>query len=413
MKIEKTSFWFTLSKNVYVSFNSPEQLLLYNTINGNSLIVTDKKCIGLINKVYEPINLGVIDAAEVEIDQEMFDFIDKSIKLGIGLKTEKKDKTPKPINLLPILNLQNDIEKLKNSGEDYLIGDHITVYLNSLSIYINLSCKQNCDHCNGYYKQTLFCTSSKNIQNLSLDIIEDILSQASYTPINRINILGGDIMLYPYWNDLINLLKNQPYDFHLYFNLKNLTNFDNILNIPFHKEILVNGPFDTKALEKLISLTEFRSDFTFNFIVENETNYNTISDIINSHQELNYEFIPFYNGINLEFLKKNVFIDENDILSDLIEMRSIFRNQKLNANFFGHLNILPNGQVKSNMNVEAIGNFPEKSLLELIYEELNRNTMWRKIRDGSKCSKCRFRYLCPPPANLEIVLDKQNLCVVN
>ena len=30
-------------------------------------------------------------------------------------------------------------------------------------------------------------------------------------------------------------------------------------------------------------------------------------------------------------------MEESDILSDLIEMRIIFRNQKLNANFFGQL----------------------------------------------------------------------------
>jgi pseudo-rSAM protein len=133
-------------------------------------------------------------------------------------------------------------------------------------------------------------------------------------------------------------------------------------------------------------------------------------EIVNEHQQLKYELIPFYNGSNIEFLKSNVYLDERDIVSDLIEMRIIFRNQKLNANFFGHLTFLPDGQVRANMNTQPIGYFPDKSILELIYEELTRNTMWRKTRNGSSCSTCMYRFLCPPPSNLEMVLGKQNLC---
>ena len=54
--------------------------------------------------------------------------------------------------------------------------------------------------------------------------------------------------------------------------------------------------------------------------------------------------------------------------------------------------------------------FPYKSILELTYEELIQNTIWRKVRDGDTCTTCMYRFLCPPPGNLETVLDKQNLC---
>lgn len=89
MKIENTRIWFTLSKDVYVSFNSPEQLLLYNTSNGQSLIVSNSKCIELIKKIYEPSNLGVIDLENIELDKDISEFLVNSISLGIGLKTDK------------------------------------------------------------------------------------------------------------------------------------------------------------------------------------------------------------------------------------------------------------------------------------------------------------------------------------
>lgn len=219
MKIEETRFWFTLSKDVYVSFNSPVQLLLYNTSNGQSIIVSYSNCIELVNNIYEPSNLGVIDTENLNLDQEMLDFLDKSIKLGIGLKTEKFESSKKPINLLPILNLQNDIEKLKHNKEDHLIGDHISDYLTSLSIFINTDCRQSCAYCGNYFKQTLFCTKSAESMSIPFETLEDIFLQAASTQVSRINILGGDITLYPQWERLLALLENQSYDFHLWFNL--------------------------------------------------------------------------------------------------------------------------------------------------------------------------------------------------
>lgn len=310
------------------------------------------------------------------------------------------------------MNLQNDIEKLKLNGEDHLIGDHISDYLTSLSIFINTDCKQNCEYCGIFYKQTLFCTKSTEHHFIELETLEEIFLQSAATQVSKINILGGDITLYPQWDSLLDLLEKQPFDFHLWFNLINLTDFEYLINIPFHKEILVNRLINKELLQKLISLVEARNDFTFNFIIENEAMYKTILDTLNEHQQLKYEFIPFYNGSNIEFLKSNVFLDESDILSDRIEMRIIFRNQKLNANLFGHLTFLPDGQVRANLNTQPIGYFPDKSILELIYEELICNTMWRKIRNGDACSTCIYRFLCPPPGNLEIVLGKQNLCHV-
>jgi pseudo-rSAM protein len=413
MEIEETQIWFTLSKDVYVSFNSPDQLLLYNTSNGKSLIVSNSNSIVLVNNIYKPSNLGVIDIENLILDQEMLDFLDRSIELGIGLKTEKSASPKKPINLLPILNLQNDIEKLKHNSEDHLIGDHIADYLTSLSIFINTDCRQSCECCGNYFKQTLFCTKSVESSSIPIESLENFFLQSASTQVSKINILGGDITLYPQWDSLLDLLKKQQYDFHLWFNLINLTDFDYLLTLPFHKEILIAFPFNEADLRSLIYLVEVRNDFTFNFIIENEAMYEIITDLVNKQKQLKYEFIPFYNGNNIEFLKSNVFIDESDILSDLIEMRSIFRNQKLNANFFGHLTFLPDGQVKANMNTQMIGYFPDNSILELIYEELTCNTMWRNTRNGNSCSTCMYRYLCPPPGNLEMVLGKQDLCHVH
>ncbi|NLK15447.1 MAG: TIGR04150 pseudo-rSAM protein [Bacteroidales bacterium] len=410
MEIKKKEIWFTLSKDVYISFNSPEKLLLYNTSNGKFLVVTNSKCIELINKVYEPSNLGVVDIETIELDSNILDFLDKATSSGIGLTTKKSVCPNKPINLLPILNLQNDIEKLKLNGKEHLMGHYIADYLTSLNIFITTDCKQNCEYCDSYFKQTLFCTKSTEQQYIKIETLQKIFSQSASTNVNKINILGGNIMLYPQWDMLIDLLKKQSFDFHLWINLVNITDYSFFTNIPFHKEILVNCPVDIERLKKIISFAETQNDVTFNFIIENENVYEGVVNLIDEYKHLKYKLIPFYNGSNIDFFKTNVFMEESDILSDLIEMRIIFRNQKLNANFFGQLTFLVDGQVRANMNTLPIGYFPDKSILELTYEELIQNTIWRKVRDGDTCTTCMYRFLCPPPGNLETVLDKQNLC---
>jgi len=91
-------------------------------------------------------------------------------------------------------------------------------------------------------------------------------------------------------------------------------------------------------------------------------------------------------------------------------MREIFRNQKLNSNFFGILHILPDGSVKANMNAETLGNIKRDTVLDLIYKELIDNTAWRKVRNERPCTDCIYHFICPAPSNYEKAIGRQNLC---
>ncbi len=410
MRIEK-SYWFTLSKFVYVSFNSKAPMLLYNTQNGESIVVTKSTCMDIVNKVYEPMNLGVVEIEPANIEKDVLDFIEEAIDLEIGKRLGKSISSTKPINLLPILNLQNDVEKLISNGETHLIGDHISNYLTSLSFYITNDCNEKCKNCSGIFRQTTFCTKAINGNHLSLDRIKSVLDQSAATQLKKINVMGGDISLYPKWNELLDLLKQYSMDCHFWFHFLHLHNLD-LEGIPGHKEILVSYPFDKGLLEEALSKFENRQDFTFHFLIESNQVFEAVNDLLCQYDQLNYNLVPYYNGENIDFINQNVFLDETDILSEKIEMRKIFCNQKLNSNFFGSLYVFPDGAVKSSSNTPKIGRFPDNSLLELIYNELIRNTVWRKVRSGEKCDACMYRFLCPPPGNLEFVLEKQDLCHV-
>ena len=74
---------------------------------------------------------------------------------------------------------------------------------------------------------------------------------------------------------------------------------------------------------------------------------------------------------------------------------------------------MPDGSVKANMNSTVLGNINANSLLEIIYLELHKNTVWRKIRDEEPCNGCLYQFLCPAPSNYEMVISKPNLCNIS
>ena len=412
MNSANSTFWFTLSKHTYVSFNSQSPLLLYNTYNGKTLVVHNSNCLEIVQNVYEPSNLGVIEINPEKLGEQVYDFIEKSVALGIGIKMEKTISTNKPINLLPILNLQNDVEKLISTGETHLIGDHISGYLTSLTLYITNHCKQNCVHCGEYLKQTYFCTKKLNGNFLPLETVKTLLEQTESTQLKKVNFLGGDLALYPQWKDIFCVLNQYSYDYHFWFHLNNVSGV-NLDDFPGRKEILVAYPFEEESFNKCAKEFSNRNDVTFHFLIDNEKTFTYFNELSEHLGHLNFEFIPFYNSENIDFLTQNVFLDEKDILSETLEMRKIFCNQKLNSNFFGSLTVFPDGSVKVNPNAPVIGKLPDNSLLELIYKELTSNTAWRKVRGEGKCNSCMYRFLCPPPGNLESILRREDLCHVN
>ena len=91
-------------------------------------------------------------------------------------------------------------------------------------------------------------------------------------------------------------------------------------------------------------------------------------------------------------------------------MREIFKNQKLNSNFFGGLYVLPDGVVKADMNAPAIGNIQRDNILGIMQNELISNTAWRLVRDSHPCDKCIYQFICPPLSNYEEEIGQINLC---
>jgi uncharacterized protein len=177
-----------------------------------------------------------------------------------------------------------------------------------------------------------------------------------------------------------------------------------------HKEILITFPLQRNETEDVIRKYQQIQNVKFHFFIEDEVQYRAVNEFIDRFDLENINIVPIYTGKNDSFFTDNIFLEKEDIFSSIIDLRQIFRNQKLNSNDFGFLTVLPNGDVKANINREKLGNVYENPILELLYKELIENTAWRKIRNQGVCKSCLYQFLCPSPSNYEIVIGKPNLC---
>lgn len=404
-------YWFYLSPDVYVAEVFEEaKLLLYHTCTGGKLEVEHQSCILLIREVYKPGNLGVIKLPILKSDNtELIAFIKTIVKLEMGRVIAIDDEKQKPINLLPILSLSKDVDKLKNKNDFSLIIPDLISYLSELNIYINGKCTHECSACSKYYKQVKSCFKSHMDNELHPSVLQKALNQLTFSRVKRINILGGNIFKYTYWDNLTLLMNEFEFDFHLWVNCLNFPSQGTRFlpnNIVY--EILVTFPIQISSLHTVFR--EYGTRSKFHFLIENEEQYGIAVNLIERIGIKEFSVTPIYTGNNIDFFSENVFLEKEDIFSSVISMREIFRNQKLNANNFGSLTILSNGSIKANINTKTIGNIYQDTILELIYNEMVDNSAWRVIRDNDICKSCLYQFLCPPPSNYEMVIGKPNLC---
>lgn len=379
-------YWFYLKKQVYVEFK-PKQVLLYDTDNGGMLLVTDGKMRVLLEEVCNPDNLGSIpvDEAlcqEAGIREGLQEIADR--QMGGLLKQE--EGRGKPIALRPLLNLNKDFEKLadKPDADIYLKRD-IGKYLLNLHI----------------------CLNSEDGQTKELDkaTLEAVLAQVAYLPLQTIHFLGGDIYRYSHLDLLKRMSHRQEWHFHTHY-----ANYcpDDFINSQC-LEMTVTFPCDDSRLQYVWQEVKSRR-VKVHFILASLQEWEQAMRYVDELSIGDYELHPFYTGQNLGFFEEYVFIDLEDLQARPLSIHEIFRNQKMNANFFGNLYVEPTGEVKASRNTTPLGHIGEQSLLDLIYQELRENTAWRRVRNSTPCKDCIYQYLSPPLSEYEQALGRDNLC---
>lgn len=403
-------YWFFLESHIYVSIKS-NAMLLYDTHTGKNLYIESAEAIQLVNKIYEDENLGSIELGPSDMAApEIHGFVNMVVVNNMGELLNQHEHSIKPVILLPILSLNFDVEKFKDKENvDLFLARDISKYLLDVNIVLNGSCLQQCQHCQSYFKQFFCCSKEKPFESLSRDSLENLLQQISYFPVRTINVTGGDI--YHYQNLELFNTSNKDDEKVINFYVHYLNYQDNPYIDSQNIHLIINAPVNTDKLHVIFSLTKEKK-VKYHLIVEDEEQYGELESAMAVLGIEEFEVHPYYNKHNIRFFEKNVYLSKGDIVANLIPMREIFRNQKLNANSFGSLYILPNGEIKANLNEETIGNMDKDRIIDVINHEMIRNTAWRQVRSSGPCNNCVYQYLCPPLSNYERVLRRQNLCHV-
>lgn len=381
-----------------------DQILYFNTLSKDVTVVKInafnlKK---LPNNSNRLVGTNETDFLELKLiieelrDKFMIDYIDEK-------KCEKYPFITAPkINFSTGVNFQDFI--LNRTIQDSISQ------VNEISLFINDLCKEECDICQKAFKQFNCCTRGNTNRILEIEKIKEIFNQLKNAPLLNVNILGGNVFLHPQISDILNYLNTIKLPYSIFVHYKNLDYlYPLISKINGNINILISNDTDKGILNKLIKYYNTKK-INLNFIIESEVEYNYAQKLCKEiNKELTYR--PFYNGNNMGFFEKNVFLDESDFKCQNIEYKDILINEIINKNHYGQIIIDSNGNVRGGVNDKAIGNIYKTSLGKMIFEKFEDIESWFiKRNEVEKCKQCIYNMICPPISNYEKALKRNNLC---
>ena len=122
------TYWFGILPHVYY-VKKGVRILLYNTQNGSYIVSSDADVIALTEEMHLKNNLGIIELTQCQLQHSTIaTFVQESKEKNICKLQERMPNSPKPVQLMPILNLQRDVEKLKQD-KNRSVGEGIMDYL--------------------------------------------------------------------------------------------------------------------------------------------------------------------------------------------------------------------------------------------------------------------------------------------
>lgn len=385
----------------------------YNTLDGSKLIFDEPIIIGLTQRLLNVNELYSIAITNEEVSKEpLRSHIQQLRKYFMADIVNADSYSKKPATLVPRCKIVHDFEKF--TTDQFIVPVNQLIYLSTLNLFLNYS-TDNVALFNKNNLQFLAPIGGKSEYMLSLSEIKLIVEQAKNSGLTKLNIIIGNLSDLNKISEIINYLNTIPVlkSYYIMANdfLNNKTLFEKINN-DYNDLHLIIDCLNTVNEGFLHSLTDSQIQNTeFEFVVRSNEEYKLCDEFIFKHCIPKFSFAPYFIKSNIDFFKENIFIDEDALFSEIHTMKSIFIKQKINTNFFGTLNILPEGDIYSNLLGLKHGNIRMNQLHEVIESELTIGTTWRNTRHKVEpCKNCVNNVFCPPISNYELVLNKYNLC---
>jgi pseudo-rSAM protein len=420
MELEKQN-WLTIEPYCYIA-TKEKKAIIYNTFSKKSIVVENSEIIKLLVQLNKPENGRVVIVEKDKFgNEEIIKFVACIKDNFMGDIVETTNTTTRPFQLIAYPFFEKSIDKIKRESDfSYYFSLDINQFINEIFFYINSTCGINCSYCNAIYKQTEFCsTFNQEANEIGFQYIERFLKELFVTKNVKVNIAGGDIFQYSDFNRLLNLLYENctriSFCSH-YLNFPSVLNYQQKLNRIANIEfvLLVNFPLLEEEFAHTIKIIKkLKYEYRVKFVIASENEFNQAERLKTKYNITNFEMAPYYTGKNHCFLEESVCLTEKDLESNSLEMRDIFLNMSVNSLDFGKLIVDPQGFVYGNVNFDEIGSIKKSNPFDLIRTEIREGETWRRTRDSYPCNDCVYQYLCPPPSNLEIAMNKKTICLKN
>lgn len=416
-KQKQKKYWFILDNYVHVSVKR-NGVMFYNSLTGKILEYNGSEAVlKLVKRLHSPKNLLVTRITGKELlNPEISQLVSDLRGYFMGDLIDASLTKIKPLQMMPYAKVHKDVEVIRKTPARS-VGEHMMKYLVEISLYINSACSQDCAICGSAYKQFFCCTRTKyGKEELNIQSLKDLFRQVQGAPLVRLNILGGDIFKFSKLGELLAILKTFSLKKVFYTHYLNLLQQeDKFALFPADSSsfsILVTFPVEEnqwKASMELIRAQDIKAEFLF--IVGSEKDVTRAEELITSFGLDVYSFHPFFNGNNLDFFERNIFLDKEDLQEAKPTDKDIHARQLVNPFHFGRLTVLSNGHIHANINTSRLGTLEKNSMHEAVYKEMYRGKNWRRIRKRTApCKSCIFSALCPPLSNYEYVIGRNNLC---
>ncbi len=416
-------YWLFFHPYVYLSVKK-SRAILYNTLNHNLLeYESGSPVYSLIKRLNSDSSLYVIRLKGTEITGAVGQFVKILREQFFGDTVDTTLSEKKPVQLKPVLNLQKTMEGITIDGEKSksLYLDETPDYLNEVTLYLNNNCLQSCSLCRDRdaFKQFPCCNKNNGgNKQLAVDDVKTLLTQAGKSNLHKLNINGGNLLAYPDLEELIKLLNPIPvlktYFLH-YLNIEEKDSFFNLLKAR-NNQLTVTVHFPSvPAIPadkiKLLEQVRLGRPPRFQLVVQKEEDFETGEAFVSKFGIENFRFVPYYNGKNLDFFKKHIFLDRESIRQGRPKINDILARTVLNTAAFKKLTILSDKSVYAGLNHPKIGKLGKVHIMDMIYNELNKGKSWTRVRKNvSQCKSCAFHALCPPISEYEYAIGKYNLC---
>lgn len=387
-------------------FRKGAECLFYNTLNKKVLKMDVASDIYTLLDQLEMDKCIILTGEDTET-ASVLSFVDQLRQTFNGDLLPALDGSVPPAVFLPFINNQREFERLNAHG--WIEKDKEVIdYLEEVYLYLN-GCKTEDDL---IWKQfpSYLCSDIELDSGLLIRWLESCVDKQ----INRIHLLGGDVLMYADLDKIWEVLLRKSININVYYRYELFTEAHKRLlseaigQLTF---VILMWQVDEDRLSSLVEITKrVDQDRRWLLLITSEEEFELAEGLVDRYSLENSCIKPVYNHHNYPFFEEAVFLDEQDIQSTCLEKRDFYVSQKINKNDFGRLTVLPDGKIYANVNDDVIGDIEKDAIASVLYKEMTAGHSWLRVRDRQPCCDCVYQWLCPSPSNYERVIGKPNLC---